>query len=181
MGPYRKGLCLSIVSIAVLILLAIPAVAQMPTATILGVAKDASGGVLPNATVTITNATHRTRGTKTDSRGHYWFDDITSGDLTGKPPRLDATSSGRKISLPVIVPLEDATIDLVVRPTGQIDGTVSGALDRVVMVKIRPLCLWRPCDRGPVVSLALQPLRPRPGRRGIRSRCGRSGQLRQFP
>ena len=40
MGPHRKALCLSILSIAVLILLAIPAIAQMPTATILGVAKD---------------------------------------------------------------------------------------------------------------------------------------------
>jgi hypothetical protein len=55
MGAYEKGLCLSVVFTAVLILLAIPAVAQLPTGTILGVAKDTSGGVLPNTTVTITN------------------------------------------------------------------------------------------------------------------------------
>jgi outer membrane receptor protein involved in Fe transport len=55
MGGYRKGRCLGVVSVAVLILLAIPAVAQLPTATILGTAKDTSGGVLPNTTVTITN------------------------------------------------------------------------------------------------------------------------------
>ena len=55
MGPVRKSLCLSVVSIAALILLAIPVVAQLPTATILGTAKDSSGGVLPNVTVTITN------------------------------------------------------------------------------------------------------------------------------
>ena len=70
MGQYRKGLCLSIVSIAVLILLAIPVVAQLPTATILGVAKDSSGGVLPNATVTVTNVdTGLTRTVKTGDDG----------------------------------------------------------------------------------------------------------------
>ncbi len=36
-------------------LMAIPVAAQLPTGTILGVAKDSSGGVLPNATITITN------------------------------------------------------------------------------------------------------------------------------
>jgi hypothetical protein len=55
MGVHRKALCLGIVSTAMLILLAIPSVAQLPTGTILGVAKDSSGGVLPNTTVTITN------------------------------------------------------------------------------------------------------------------------------
>src|ERR1700730_8607632 len=55
MGAYRKGWCLGVVSIAIFILLAIPAVAQLPTATILGTAKDSSGGVLPTTTVTITN------------------------------------------------------------------------------------------------------------------------------
>jgi hypothetical protein len=55
MGAYRNGWCLRVVSIAIFILLAIPAVAQLPTATILGTAKDSSGGVLPTTTVTITN------------------------------------------------------------------------------------------------------------------------------
>ena len=72
MGSYRKGLCLSIASIAVLILLAIPVFAQLPTATILGVAKDSSGGVLPNVTVTITNVdTGIVRTVKTSDDGEY--------------------------------------------------------------------------------------------------------------
>jgi hypothetical protein len=80
MGPHRKGLCLSIVLTALLILLAIPVVAQLPTATILGDAKDASGGVLPNATVTVTNVdTGLTRTVKTSDDGEYRFPELPVG------------------------------------------------------------------------------------------------------
>jgi len=80
MGPHRKALCLSILSIAVLILLAIPAIAQMPTATILGVAKDASGGVLPNVTVTITNIdTGAVRTVKTSDDGEFRAPELPVG------------------------------------------------------------------------------------------------------
>ena len=80
MGPVRKGLCLSIVSVAVLILLAIPVVAQLPTATILGVAKDTSGGVLPNVTVTITNVdTGATRAVKTGDDGEFRAPELPVG------------------------------------------------------------------------------------------------------
>jgi hypothetical protein len=80
MGAYRKGLCVSIVSIAVLILLAIPVVAQLPTATILGIAKDSSGGVLPNVTVTITNVdTGATRTVKTSDDGEFRAPELPVG------------------------------------------------------------------------------------------------------
>jgi outer membrane receptor protein involved in Fe transport len=80
MGPYRKGLCLSIVSTAILILLAIPVVAQLPTATILGVAKDSSGGVLPNVTVTVTNVdTGLTRTVKTSDDGEFRIPELPVG------------------------------------------------------------------------------------------------------
>src|ERR1700704_6937200 len=80
MGTYRKGLCLSIVSTAILILLAIPAVAQMPTATILGTAKDTSGGVLPNVTVTITNVdTGFKRTVMTGDDGFYRAPELAVG------------------------------------------------------------------------------------------------------
>jgi hypothetical protein len=80
MGPYRKSLCLSAVLTALLISLAIPVVAQLPTATILGDAKDASGGVLPNATVTVTNVdTGLTRTVKTSDDGEYRFPELPVG------------------------------------------------------------------------------------------------------
>jgi Carboxypeptidase regulatory-like domain len=80
MGPVRKSLCLSVVSIAALILLAIPVVAQLPTATILGTAKDSSGGVLPNVTVTITNVdTGIVRTVKTGDDGEYRAPELPVG------------------------------------------------------------------------------------------------------
>src|SRR5882762_7548967 len=81
MGAYRKGWCLGVVSIAVLILLAIPAVAQLPTATILGTAKDTSGGVLPNTTVTITNVdTGLKRTVMTGDDGFYRAPELAVGN-----------------------------------------------------------------------------------------------------
>jgi hypothetical protein len=80
MGPFRNGLRLSTVLTALLILLAIPVVAQLPTATILGEAKDASGGVLPNATVTVTNVdTGLTRTVKTTDDGEYRLPELPVG------------------------------------------------------------------------------------------------------
>ncbi len=80
MGPYRKGLRLSAVSTVLLILLAVPVVAQLPTATILGVAKDTSGGVLPDVTVTVTNVdTGLTRTVKTSDDGEYRVPELPVG------------------------------------------------------------------------------------------------------
>jgi hypothetical protein len=80
MGPRRFGLRLNIVLTATLILLAIPAFAQLPTATILGVAKDSSGGVLPNVTVTVTNVeTGLTRTVKTSDDGEFRIPELPVG------------------------------------------------------------------------------------------------------
>jgi len=80
MGAYRKGLCLGIVATAMLILLAIPAVAQLPTGAILGTAKDTSGGVLPNTTVTITNVdTGLKRTVTTGDDGFYRAPELAVG------------------------------------------------------------------------------------------------------
>src|SRR6202049_1839619 len=80
MATYRKGSCLSIVLVAALILLVIPAAAQLPTGTILGVAKDTSGGVLPNVTVTITNVdTAAKRVVTTGDDGFYRVPELAVG------------------------------------------------------------------------------------------------------
>ena len=80
MGPVRKTFCLSVVSTAMLILLVIPVLAQLPTATILGVAKDSSGGVLPSVTVTVTNVdTGLTRTVKTGDDGEYRLPELPVG------------------------------------------------------------------------------------------------------
>src|ERR1700676_5181223 len=80
MGPRRFGLRLNIVLTAILILLAIPTFAQLPTATILGVAKDSSGGVLPNVTVTATNVdTGSARTVKTGDDGEFRLPELAVG------------------------------------------------------------------------------------------------------
>ena len=80
MGPNRRKLCASVISLAVLIALAIPVFAQLPTATILGVAKDSSGGVLPDVTVTIVNVeTGLKRVVKTGDDGYYRVPELPVG------------------------------------------------------------------------------------------------------
>jgi len=80
MGPHRNGLFMSIVVVAALVLLVIPVAAQLPTATILGVAKDSSGGVLPGATVTATNVdTGMVRTVKTGDDGFYRLPELPVG------------------------------------------------------------------------------------------------------
>ncbi len=57
---------------ALFLLAAISALAQLPTGTILGVVKDTSGAVVPNADVTIQSSeTNQTRRAVTDSSGAY--------------------------------------------------------------------------------------------------------------
>jgi hypothetical protein len=97
MGTHRKGLCLGIVLTAMLILLAIPAVAQLPTATILGDAKDASGGVLPGVTVTVVNVeTGRTRVVKTGDDGSYRVLELPVGNYEVKAEHAGFKSIDRK-------------------------------------------------------------------------------------
>ena len=97
MGAYRKGWCLGVVSIVVLILLAIPAVAQLPTATILGTAKDTSGGVLPNTTVTITNVdTGLKRTVTTGDDGFYRVPELAVGHYEVRGEHAGFKSETRK-------------------------------------------------------------------------------------
>jgi len=67
-------------AVAVLVLLSVPARAQVDTGTILGTVKDQSGGVLPGATVTITHeAQALTLTTVTRQDGTYIFTPIRTG------------------------------------------------------------------------------------------------------
>jgi Carboxypeptidase regulatory-like domain/TonB dependent receptor len=75
---YNKWMFFGILCLAALI--AIPIAAQLPTGTILGVAKDSSGGVLPNATITITNVdTSFKRTVSTADDGSYRVPELPVG------------------------------------------------------------------------------------------------------
>jgi hypothetical protein len=89
MGKSRMGssICRNLVGLAALIVLlisAVPASAQS-TSTILGVVKDSSGGVVPDATVTVVNTeTSLSRSVKTESDGSFRFPALAVGRYTVK-------------------------------------------------------------------------------------------------
>lgn len=71
-GPTCRCCVLILLAGAFLFLLTMPASAQLPTGTILGVVKDSSGAVVPGAAVTIQSIeTNQTRKAVTDSSGAY--------------------------------------------------------------------------------------------------------------
>jgi hypothetical protein len=89
MGKSRTGssICRSLVGLVasiVLLISAVPASAQS-TSTILGVVKDSSGGVVPDATVTVVNTeTSLSRSVKTESDGSFRFPALAVGRYTVK-------------------------------------------------------------------------------------------------
>src|SRR5205085_7914088 len=64
---------------------AVPAVAQITTATLSGIVKDTSGAVIPGATVTLTSATRGTsQETTTSSEGDFVFPTVQADTYTAK-------------------------------------------------------------------------------------------------
>jgi outer membrane receptor protein involved in Fe transport len=89
--------CISAMALMVWFLVAIPAVAQMPTGTILGTAKDSSGGVLPNVTVTITNVdTGFKRVVMTGDDGFYRVPELAVGHYEVKGEHSGFKTDTRK-------------------------------------------------------------------------------------
>ncbi len=78
--PYLHGCVLSMLLIAAVRLLVLPAPAQISNGTFLGVVKDRSGAVVPGATVTLhTIETDQARKATTDSNGAYRVPALTLG------------------------------------------------------------------------------------------------------
>ena len=68
----------------VLLLLALPAAAQLTTGSVGGTVKDAQGGVVPGATVTLISDTRGTRSipVTTDANGDFVFPNLTADTYT---------------------------------------------------------------------------------------------------
>jgi hypothetical protein len=76
--------------VVVLVLAAIPAVAQLPTGTILGTVKDSSGASIPGAMVTLKNTdTNLTKTATTEQDGSYRFPELAVGHY-----EMTATAAG---------------------------------------------------------------------------------------
>jgi Carboxypeptidase regulatory-like domain/TonB dependent receptor/TonB-dependent Receptor Plug Domain len=143
MATYRQAFCLSIISIAALIFLAIPATAQLPTGTILGVAKDASGGVLPGVTITITNVdTGSKRTVLTGDDGFYRVPELAVGhyEVRGEHSGFK-TETRRGITLEVT---QQAVINL--------DFQIGSAEQQVVVTGEAPLVNTQDATLGGTVT-----------------------------
>src|SRR5580692_388008 len=143
MGTFRKGLWLSIVLTAMLAVLVIPVVAQLPTATILGVAKDSSGGVLPNVTVTITNLdTGLTRTAKTGDDGEFRAPELPVGRYEVK-----AEHSGFKT-----VTRKGITLEVTQQAVINLDFEVGSTDQQVVVTEEAPMINTQDATLGGTVS-----------------------------
>jgi hypothetical protein len=73
----------TILSLSIFSALAFSCVAQETTATLLGVATDSSGAILPNVTIRVTNlATNTSRETRSDASGSYSLPFLPAGDYS---------------------------------------------------------------------------------------------------
>ena len=76
-------------------LLALPALAQFETATVLGTVRDKSGAITPGATVTLLNLDTGTAQTKvTDAKGGYEFFTVRLGQTYAGPVTVHYTTAG---------------------------------------------------------------------------------------
>ncbi len=86
----------SVLPAVCLVVLAVPAMAQFETALVLGYVRDASGSVVPNATVSLINEeTKVTVTVKTSAQGAYEFTDVKIGhyEVTASAPGFDTSST----------------------------------------------------------------------------------------
>ena len=143
MGPRRFGLRLSIVLTAILIFLVIPAFAQLPTATILGVAKDSSGGVLPNVTVTVKNVdTGLTRTVKTSDDGEFRVPELPVGRYEVK-----GEHAGFKI-----VTRQGITLEVTQQAVINLDFQVGSTDQQVVVTEEAPMVNTQDATLGGTVN-----------------------------
>ena len=108
----RLGLRMFLRACALILLLTVmPVHAQLPTGTILGVVKDASGGVVPGVTVTVQNAeTGFSRTVMTEDDGSYRVSALPVGRYTVRAEKSGfKTVTQRELTL-------DVAQELVVNP-----------------------------------------------------------------
>ncbi len=106
----RRSIVRTLVALCATLLVSIPAAAQISTATILGVVRDASGGVLPGVTVTARNLdTGQTRDTVSDAEGSYRLPAVQVGRYEVRA-ELQGFKTGVRAGLTLSV-TQEAVID----------------------------------------------------------------------
>jgi outer membrane receptor protein involved in Fe transport len=119
------------------------AAAQNRSASVSGIVRDSTGGVLPGASVTIrTVATNQTRTTLTDDHGRYAFpsQDIGDHELVAELTGFQSTRVAVQLSVG-----QNAQLDLTLRP---------GAVSESIIVSGRSVIETRSSTFGQLVSRA---------------------------
>jgi len=138
------------------LLLAIPALAQIDTGSIVGTVRDPTGAVVPNASVTLTNtATGVARTSATNEAGEYQFNALVPGTYSVKASATGFASQQRN----------DVTIEVQSRPSVDFDLKIGDAAQTIEVQAGTPLLETQTADVGGVV--AERPIRDLPlnGRR----------------
>jgi len=138
------------------LLLAIPALAQIDTGSIVGTVRDPTGAAVPNASVTLTNtATGVARTSATNEAGEYQFNALVPGTYSVKASATGFASQQRN----------DVTIEVQSRPSVDFDLKIGDAAQTIEVQAGTPLLETQTADVGGVV--AERPIRDLPlnGRR----------------
>jgi hypothetical protein len=126
-----KSIHRAVSSVSLLLLLAIPAFAQLSTGSMSGTVTDASGAAVPDAKVTATQeSTGRTLETVTTSAGLYVFPNLDVGQYT-----LTVEKQGfKKLSRPgIVIAIGNRSAVDVALETGNVADTVTVTSDAPVL------------------------------------------------
>jgi hypothetical protein len=142
---WMQRLVFSLLTVSVTLLFSAGAFAQSDEGTVGGYIKDASGAVVPSATVVLTNeATGEAHQVRTDAQGHYTVPSLTAGDYT-----LSVEVKGFKkyvsthntlganttLSLDAAMTIGAATEEVTVSATAEVLQTESGAVQEEITGK----------------------------------------------
>ena len=143
---WMRRLVISLVcAVATTVMFSAGAFAQSDTGTIGGFIKDASGAVVPAATVVLTNeATGEAHQAKTDAQGHYTVTNLTAGDysLTAEVKGFkkyvtahNTLGANTTLSLDAALTIGAMTEEVTVSATAEVLQTESGAVQAEITGK----------------------------------------------
>jgi Carboxypeptidase regulatory-like domain/TonB-dependent Receptor Plug Domain/TonB dependent receptor len=140
--PLRMRPCTCLLAI-LLMLPAAPAHAQFDTGSIVGAVRDATGAVVPGATVTLTSAATGLSVTKTtDAEGNYEFFTVRPGIYL-----VTAEKTGFALAL-----VENVQVQVAARMRVDLQMAVGQVTEKVEVVAASPLLETETSQRGQVIS-----------------------------
>jgi hypothetical protein len=133
----------TLVAVAAVLLVAVPARAQFETATVLGTVRDSTAAVVPDATVTLTNmATAVSLTRSTNAEGNYEFVTVSAGSYL-----LTVEKAGFAIAM-----IENIGVQVGSRLRVDAQMSVGQVTERVQVTGTAPLIETDTSARGQVIT-----------------------------